>query len=176
MLLIGGFGKGTVKVYVEEINQEDITNYILFIKRVHQVGRAKCRSVAHSCSFFFKKVLIKPFVLPSVLYPRKEFILPNIMTLEEIQTLFNCKLDYRTRSVLGLLYGAGMRIGEVRDLLITDIDSKQNQITIRQGKGNKDRMTLLPQSLLTDLRLYFREARPKIHLFESKQTKRARLQ
>lgn len=187
-MLIGGFGKGTVKVYVaemrllfryhhlkdvEDINQEDITNYILFIKRVHQVGRAKCRSVAHSCSFFFKKVMVKPFVLPSVLYPRKEFILPNIMTIEEIQTLFNCKLDYRTRAVLGLLYGSGMRIGEVRDLLITDIDSKQNQILIRQGKGNKDRMTLLPQSLLIDLRLYFLEARPKIHLFESKQTKRA---
>ena len=95
------------------------------------------------------------------------------MTIEEIQTLFNCKLDYRTRSVLGLLYGSGMRIGEVRDLFITDIDSKQNQILIRQGKGNKDRMTLLPQALLIDLRLYFMESRPKIHLFESKQSKRA---
>ena len=188
ILVVGGYAKGTIQSYVaqmrllfhyyhdkevEDICAEDITQYLLFIKKVHGVGRAKCRAVAHSCSFFFKKVLVKPFVLPTVLYPRKEYKLPNIMTVEEVKQLFNSVTDHRVRSVLGLCYGCGMRLGEVRNLCISDIDSVQYQILIRQGKGNKDRFTLLPEALLTDMRNHFRAYRPKVHLFESKQTGRA---
>ena len=158
---------------VEEICDDDITQYLLFIKKVHGVGRAKCRSVAHACSFFFKKVLIKPFVLPSVLYPRKEYKLPNIMTVEEVFHLFQSNAEARIRRVLGLCYGCGMRLGEVRSLMIEDIDSAQHQILIRQGKGNKDRYTLLPETLLVDMRNHFKLTRPKKYLFESKQTGRA---
>lgn len=187
VLSVGGYGKGTIQGYVaqmrllfhyyhekevEDICAEDITNYLIFIKKVHGVGRAKCRAVAHSCSFFFKKVLVKPFVLPTVLYPRKEFKLPNIMTVEEVQQLFQCNDDARIRSVLGLCYGCGMRLGEVRNLQIADIDSAQHQILIRQGKGNKDRFTLLPETLLVDMRNHFKQTRPKLFLFESKQTGR----
>ena len=54
--------------------------------------------------------------------------------------------------------------------MISDIDSTQNQILIRQGKGNKDRFTLLPKSLLQDLRDHYRLTKPKKYLFESKYT------
>ena len=92
VLLIQDMGKGTVKSYaaemillfkyfnhktVDSITQPDIEQYIVYIKMVHKLGGAKCRSVASACSFFFKKVIKMPYVLPSALYPQKKFILKN---------------------------------------------------------------------------------------------------
>ncbi len=183
-LEMGNYGHGTVKSYlmelrllfqyhhqkeVEQLTGQDITQYILFIKSVHGVGRAKCRSVAQSCSFFFKHVLKKPFVLPSKLYPRKEFVLPPVMTQDEVRQLYAAVTDVRQKAVIGLLYGTGMRLGEVKNLKMADIERANNRIAVRQGKGQKDRYTLLPKMVLVDLENYYRQYRPKIYLFESKQ-------
>lgn len=95
VLLIQHKGKGTVKNYtaeiillfkyhndksVDAIVPSDIEQYIVYIKTVHQVGRAKCRSVASACAFFFMQAIKKTYVLPSALYPQKQFMLPNIMS------------------------------------------------------------------------------------------------
>ena len=80
----------------------------------------------------------------------------------------------KERCVVGLLYGTGMRISEVCNLRITDIDSSNQRIKVVQGKGGKDRFTLLPNTLLTQLRAYYLAAnRPKEFLFTSAQTKQA---
>ena len=95
VLLIQDKGKGTVKGYSAEmillfkyynskteaaITQEDIQQYIVYIKTVHKVGHAKCRSVASACAFFYKQVIKIHYELPNALYPQKQFILPNIMS------------------------------------------------------------------------------------------------
>ncbi|MEO6646640.1 MAG: hypothetical protein ABIN89_09570 [Chitinophagaceae bacterium] len=67
----------------------------MYIKTVHQVGRAKCRSVASACSFFYKQVIKMPYVLPSALYPQKQFILPNIMSQQEVTSLFAAGLTLK---------------------------------------------------------------------------------
>jgi site-specific recombinase XerD len=188
-MVIKDYGRGSIKSYVgemillfkyyhmkhvEEIVQTDIEQYLLFIKQTHLVGRAKCRSVAQACSFFFKKVMPSTYIVPSNLYPKKQFILPNIMTEEEVEQLFCTDLNLKEFCVVGLLYGCGMRISEVSNLRIQDIESNSKRIKIVQGKGAKDRFTLLPDQLLDKLRaLYVSEGRPKVYLFTSKQTRRA---
>lgn len=152
---------------VEDITQQDITQYIIFIKSVHGVGWAKCRSVAHSCSFFFKKVLQKPFVLPSTLYPRKVFALPEVMSQEETRRLYASITDVRQKVVIGLLYGTGMRLNELRNLQWSDIDRQNNRIKIRLGKGAKDRFTLLSPTMLSDVEHYYRKYRCEKYVFES---------
>ena len=122
VLLIQDKGKGTVKNYTGEmillfkyynsktvatITQADIEQYIVYIKTVHQVGRAKCRSVASACAFFYKQVIKMPYVLPSALYPQKQFILPNIMSRQEVTRLFAAPLTLKEFCVIGLLYGSG---------------------------------------------------------------------
>jgi integrase/recombinase XerD len=184
VLLVGNYGRGTIKGYmaelrllfhyyhekdVEQITEQDILNYVMFIKTVHGVGRAKCRAVAQSCSFFYKHVIKLPFVLPSKLYPRKEFVLPSVMTQAEIKQLFKGITEARQRAVISLLYGCGLRLGEVQSLKLSDIERASKRLLIRQGKGNKDRYVLLPVFVLNELEHYYRAYRPKVFLFESKQ-------
>jgi site-specific recombinase XerD len=189
VLLIQDKGKGTVKNYtaemvllfkylnhksVADITQSDIEQYILFIKTVHQVGRAKCRSVASACAFFYKQVIKMPYVLPSALYPQKQFILPNIMSQQAVTQLFSAPLTLKEYCVVGLLYGSGLRISEVAALCIPDIESASKRIKVVQSKGAKDRYTLLADTLLDKLRQYYVAAqRPQQFLFTSPQTGKA---
>ncbi len=183
-LRVGGFGAGTLRNYlmemrllfhyyhekdVEAITETDINQYIIFIKDVHGVGRAKCRSVAQSCSFFFKNIIKKPFVLPSKLYPRHEFILPAVMSQAQVSTLIDKVTEPRQKALISLLYGTGIRIGEATSLKMSDIERSNNRILIRQGKGAKDRYVLLGAKVLQALEEYYRAYRPKGWLFESKQ-------
>lgn len=189
LLRVQEYGKGSVRNYmqeltllfkhyndipVEELRQQHIEKYLIFIKENHKVGRAKCRSVAQACSFFFKKVMPVDYIVPNNLYPQKQFKLPNIMTEMQVAQLFKAGLTIQERCVAGLLYGSGLRISEVCNLKIVDIDSANKRIKVVQGKGGKDRFTLLPQKLLEDLRQYYVAAgKPKEYLFTSAQTKRA---
>ena len=182
VLVVGNYGRGTIKSClaeirllfhyhhektVEQIDQQCIMDYMLFIKKVHEVGRAKCRSVAQSCAFFFRNVIRKEFVLPTKLYPRNEFRLPEVMTQTQIKTLFAAIQDLRQRAVISLLYGSGLRCGEVQRLKMSDIERANNRILIRQGKGNKDRYVLLPDFLLKALEVYYRHHKPHTYMFES---------
>lgn len=184
------YGSGSIKSYVNEmvllfkyynhkdvesITQSDIETYILFIKQAHQVGRAKCRSVAQACSFFFKKVMPSNYIVPSNLYPKKQFILPEIMSEAEVDVLINtASLSLKEQCVIEILYGSGIRISELCNLRIKDIESSEKRIKVFQGKGAKDRYTLLPDSIIERLRqFYIEEGKPKEYLFTSKQTKRA---
>lgn len=148
VLLIQDKGKGTVKSYAAEmillfkyfnhktvagITQPDIEQYIVYIKTVHKVGRAKCRSVASACAFFFKQVIKTPYVLPSALYPQKQFILPNIMSQQEVTQLFAAPLTLKEYCVVGLLYGSGLRISEVTALCVQDIESSARRIKVVQS-------------------------------------------
>lgn len=190
VLKVQAYGKGSVRNYMQELTllfkhynelqvegmcQSHIEQYLIFIKDNHKVGRAKCRSVAQACSFFFKKVMQVDYIVPSNLYPRKQFVLPDIMTETEVEKLFQTTtLTLKEKCVIGLLYGSGMRISEVCSLSVSDIDSTNQRIKVVQGKGGKDRFTLLPPSLLTSLRQYYLQAgRPSKYLFTSKQTQTA---
>lgn len=97
------------------------------------------------------------------------------MNEKQVATLFSVStLTLKEQGVIGLLYGCGMRISEVCNLKITDIDSSNERIKVVQGKGGKDRFTLLPKSLLKQLRAYYVIVyKPKEYLFTSTQTQRA---
>ena len=99
----------------------------------YEVGRAKCRSVAQACSFFFKRAMPSEYIVPSNLYPRKQFILPNIMSEDEVVRLFAAPLTLKEYCVVGLLYGCGLRISEVSNLRIKDIESDNKRIKVYQA-------------------------------------------
>jgi site-specific recombinase XerD len=152
------------------INQDDIISYINFLKKQFGSGYDKCRMVAQSCSFFYKNILRVDYVVPSAFYPRVEQKFPNILSEEEfLHLLKSCKV-LRDRCLVGMFYGTGLRLDEMCHLKLSNIDSKNMEVKVEQGKGNKDRFTILPQQLLPDLRAYYCQKRPKTYLFEGRKS------
>lgn len=150
----------------EQLSQEHIISYINFIKTEHGVGRDKCRMAAQSCSFFFKHILPIPYLIPHEFYPRKEFRLPDILSPEQISLLLNSIQNIKHKAIIALLYGTGLRLGELRSLEMSQIYRADLQIKVVAGKGNKDRFTILPKTILPLLEQYWKTYKPKRFLFE----------
>lgn len=150
----------------DSIGQQDIINYICHIKKEHQVGREKCHQVAQSCSFYYKHVYPSPFIVPTAFYPRKTHTLPQIFSVEQIQELLRVITNQKHLMMVSLFYGTGLRMNELRQLKLSDIDSKSYQVKVVAGKGGKDRFTILPKQLLEPLRDYYKATKPSVYLFE----------
>ena len=148
------------------IKTEDIISYIQYIKSKYQVGREKCHQVAQSCSFFYKHVLPSPFIVPSSFYPRKEYKLPTVLSEEDIKRLIDSIDHEKHRMMVSMFYGTGLRMNELRLIEPHHIDSKSFQIKVVNGKGGRERYTILPKTLLESLRGYYRKYRPNKYLFE----------
>jgi integrase/recombinase XerD len=153
-------------VHPASLTSKDIINYINHIVKEHSVGREKCHQVAQSCSFFYKHVMPSPFIVPSQFYPRKEFKLPKVFSVEQVQKLLSVITNPKHRMIISLFYGSGVRMNELRNIKLSDIESKSFQIKVVAGKGKRDRFTLLPKHLLEPLREYYKQDRPKVYLFE----------
>lgn len=149
----------------ESIVSKDIIAYINFIIKEHEVGREKCHQVAQACSFFFKHVMPSAFVIPSQFYPRKENKLPQVFSTDQVQQLLAAIANLKHKVIISLFYGTGLRMNELVNLKICDIDSKAFQVKV-SGKGRKDRFTLLPKTLLEELRKYYLQHKPQTYLFE----------
>lgn len=153
-------------VLPESITQQDIINYICFILKEHGVGTEKCHQVAQSCSFYYKHVNPNPAIVPSGFYPRKTHKLPQVFSQEQIAQLLSVVTNQKHLMIISLFYGTGLRLNELRNVTMADIDSKAFQVKVIQGKGNKDRFTILPKHLLEPLRDYYRKYLPQTYLFE----------
>lgn len=86
----------------------------------------------------------------------------KVLTKEELSTFFNCVDDYKFKTIFMIAYGSGLRIGEIVNLHISDIDSKKMRIFVREGKGNKERYTILSKTSLEMLRIYWSKYRKPV--------------
>jgi len=161
---------GYLFVYYSEAEPQDFTEemmmqYLLYLAKTLGCSRVKCRMAAQSVSFFFRHVLKLPYVVPSLIYPRTASKLPPVMSAQEIKKLIDSIKNIKHRTVVMLLYSTGMRLSEIAALKITDIDSKNMRIKVVQGKGAKDRFTILSEAVLQELRAYYIIYKPKEYLF-----------
>ena len=97
--------------------------------------------------------------------PKREQRLPVVLSREEVQRLFAAVTNLKQKALFMVAYDAGLRLSEIINLRIEDLDSERMAIRIRQGKGKKDRYARLTPGLLTLLRKYWRAYRPKTLLF-----------
>ena len=179
-LSIGHYSAQTIRNYLGELRfffvyygdadpldftEEMIMQYLLYLSKTLGCSRVKCKMAAQSISFFMRHVAKRPYVIPTVIYPRPDNKLPPVMLPEEIMQIIDGVANLKHRTILMLLYSTGMRISEIANLKIADIDSKNMRIKIVQGKGCKDRFTLLSQQVLMELRAYYLIYKPKEYLF-----------
>ena len=144
--------------------------------RAYQVHlAAQKRSWSHinqaSCAlrFFYGVTLGRSEVLASIVSAREPQKLPVVLSADEIVQFLEAVPGLRNRAALTTAYGAGLRVGEVSRLKLTDIDSGRKVIRIEQGKGGKDRYVMLSAQLLQILRAYWRLARPARWLFPGRE-------
>jgi integrase/recombinase XerD len=149
----------------QQLTADHISEYILYIKQVFQSGHDKCRMVAHSVAFFFRHVLQQPYSIPSKLYPRKEYRLPDVMSQEEVRQLLASITNLKHKAIIETIYSSGIRLQECINLRVGDIDSPHMRIKVVQGKGRKDRYTILSKTTLATLREYYKHCKPKDYLF-----------
>jgi integrase/recombinase XerD len=179
-LSVGHYSPLTIRNYLSELHYlfayysdvapqdftEDMTlQYLVYLARTLGCSRTKCRMAAQSISLFFRHVLKLPYVIPSLIYPRQSSKLPPVMSAQEIKTLIDSIKNIKHRTVVMVLYSTGMRLNEIAHLKIADIDSKNMRIKVVQGKGAKDRFTILSQQVLLELRAYYIICKPKEYLF-----------
>lgn len=162
-------------VYYADVNPQEFTEdmvmqYLLYLSKTLGCSRVKCKMAAQSISFFFRHVLKQVYVIPTVIYPRKSTKLPAVMHASEIKTLIDGVQNIKHRTIIMMLYSTGMRLGEIARLKITDIDSKHMRIKVVQGKGAKDRYTILSEQVLQELRAYYIIYKPQVYLFNGSGT------
>jgi len=120
----------------------------------------------NAIKFYYEKVLGRPVRKYYVQRPKKGWNLPNVLSEIEVQQIFSNTENLKHKAILSLIYSAGLRRGELINMKIEDIDSKRMYVIIRQGKGRKDRYSILSEKILDLLRRYFKDYRPKKWLFE----------
>lgn len=147
------------------LNENDIRNYL---QKLVQENRSNSyiNQAINAIKFYYEIVLGMPNRFYTIERPRKEYKLPKVLSKEEIKALINNTNNIKHRCIVSLLYTSGLRRSELLNLKLNDIDSKRMLIKIKQAKNNKDRLTVLSESVLDDLRIYYKAYKPKKYLFE----------
>jgi integrase/recombinase XerD len=148
-----------------EFTEPMIIQYLLYLSKTIGCSRVKCKMAAQSISFFMRHVAKRPWVIPTVIYPRPSTTLPAVMSTQEVMKVIDGVQNIKHRTILMLLYSTGMRVSEIANCKIADIDSANMRIKVVQGKGAKDRYTIMSQQVLLELRAYYLIYKPKEYLF-----------
>ena len=148
-----------------DLTEDMIMTYLLYLGKTLGCSRVKCKMAAQAISFFMRHVAKRPYAIPTVIYPRPNKKFPAVMSQQEIIKILDCVQNLKHRCILMLLYSTGMRVSEIANCRICDIDSTSMRIKVSQGKGAKDRYTILSQQVLLELRDYYRIYKPQEYLF-----------
>jgi site-specific recombinase XerD len=150
----------------ESLTQEDVRDYLLYLVDKKKVSQSYQNQAINAIKFYYEKILGRPKDTYYLARPRHERVLPNVLSEEEVVRLLKTIDNLKHRMALSLIYSAGLRIGELINLRLEDVDSTRSQLRIRQGKGKKDRVSILSPKILEMLRKYYKVYRPKEWLFE----------
>ncbi len=147
------------------LGEKEIKEYLLYLLREKKVSTATVNQCYHALKFLYERTLNRVWVMARIPRVRRLKQLPVVLDKEEVESLFTVTENLKHRAILMLIYSSGLRLTEAAHLKVTDIDSKRMLIRIKQGKGRKDRYTILSKAALEVLREYWSQYRPKDWLF-----------
>lgn len=155
------FNQSTDTITVEQVKQ-----YLHYRVTVEKVSVSTVNITISAYKFLHNDVLQNGYEKIDIVRPRREKKLPVILSRSEINKIIEVTQNIKHKAILMIIYSGGLRISESINLKITDIDSSRMQICVRMGKGHKDRHTLLSRKALELLRIYYKQYKPRIWLFE----------
>ncbi len=151
---------------VQNLTYQRLKSYFLYCVNELKIKENQLHSRMNAIKFYFEQVLGKDKFFMEIPRPKKPSKLPKVIDMNNVKKMLSNVSNIKHRVMLKLCYGMGLRVSEVVGLKISDIDSSRMQVLICQSKGKKDRYANLPESVLDELRIYYREYCPKIYLFE----------
>jgi site-specific recombinase XerD len=151
---------------VAQLTPERIRSYMLYCISKLKLSESHLHSRMNAIKFYFEKVLKRPDYLAEIPRPKRPTQLPKVVAKTDVKRMLQKVTNIKHRVLLKLCYGMGLRVSELIELKITDVDSKRMQVHIRNAKGKKDRYVTLPETVLEELREYFRTYKPNEYLFE----------
>jgi integrase/recombinase XerD len=186
-LVLKAYSPSTIQTYMNEVAQflqvlkknaadeftaQRIKDYLQYCFEKLHLRENTLHSRINALKFYYEQVLKKEKFFWEIPRPKKPFQLPKLLNENELSRLFNALKNKKHKAMLFTAYSAGLRVSEVVNLKIADIDSKRMQILIQRAKGKKDRYVNLSPVLLDILRKYLLEYKPspKLFLFESEQS------
>lgn len=143
------------------INQSQIKDYLASIPSEHKV-----KQNIGCLKLFFRLVVKQPNKLKGIEYPNLTKCSPILLSDNEIKRLFSVIKNTKHYTILLVAYSTGVRVSELLDIRLSDIDRDNGVIHILNGKGGKQRMVTMPNALLQQIETYWREYRTKEFLFE----------
>ncbi|HHV85036.1 MAG TPA: tyrosine-type recombinase/integrase [Petrimonas sp.] len=165
---VGSFLQLAEKKYSHplEITEADIEKYLFWKIEKHRIGTSYQRLIVASIEKFFLSMFNTQLNIKH-LYPRtRNKSLPVYLTTREMSRLMNNVTNLKHKCIVQLLYGCGLRLNELLHLKLTDVDSKNKIILIRNAKGGKDRVVMLSPLLLESLKRYYQVYHPEEYLIE----------
>src|SRR6202049_3249247 len=140
------------KAAPDRLGPEHIREYQLFLVQRKKLSWAPFNQTVCALRFFYYDVLHRKWMIEHIPYPRHEQKLPVVLSPAEVVALFQNTPNLKQRTILMTIYAAGLRVSELINLRVTDIDSQRQIIRVSQGKGHKDRQVMLAPQLLESLR------------------------
>ncbi|MFM9837018.1 MAG: tyrosine-type recombinase/integrase [Cyclobacteriaceae bacterium] len=151
---------------IDVITEPEIVAYIRYLVKDRGISASYQNQAINAIKFYYEKVKGGARKFYQLERPLKEQKLPTVLSVEEVQAMIKATTNLKHKTLIMICYSAGLRLSEILNLRLSDVDSDRMQINVKGGKGKKDRYTLLSEKLLPLLREYFKAYRPKEYLFE----------
>jgi integrase/recombinase XerD len=152
----------------DRLNQGHLKEYFASLIKSHSWSTVKIDR--NGLQFFYQHVLNKQWLWVDIVKPPKKKVLPDILTVKEVERVINGTRELRYQTFILTAYSMGLRLGETLNLQVGDIDKERMKVHIRQGKGKKDRFVILPEASLIALRRYWATHRHPTWLFPAGKT------
>jgi len=149
----------------DTLSEHEVQAYLAALVKERRLAWSTLNVTVHGLRFFYEVTLGRPrtrFSIPTAKTPATQ---PEILSRQEVARLVHAVTNRKHRALLMTTYAAGLRVSEVVKLKVADLDSERMAIRVAEGKGRKDRYTLLSERLLAELRSYWRVYRPPVWLF-----------
>lgn len=159
--------EGLAKYYhrsPERLGTGEIQNYFLYLVKERHLAPASCRLSLNGIRFLYQEVLHRKFEA-KLQVPKRPQRIPELLNRQEVAAILVACINHKHRMLLTVCYACGLRVSELVNLKVRDIDGERRLLRIDQGKGAKDRMVEIPETLLLQLRHYWQLFRPPEWLF-----------
>lgn len=178
-LRIRNYSARTVEIYVGRVAEfarhfgkspqllgpSQIRLYQVFLVETKKVSWPVLNQTVCALRFLYRVSLKRDWIIQHIPFPKQEKKLPVVLSLQEIACLLGALTNLKHRTILMTIYATGLRLAEALHLRVSDIDSSRGLIHVRRGKGAKDRYVPLTQTLLVQLRTYWKQYQPSGWLF-----------